>query len=171
MKISFIATIFLTASCMQACNINSTEGQGSLLSDGYISYSINGTSFIAHDSLMAGDPSNFELSGFDLDSSLRITGRGIRFFVEHCFDTGRYLLSVDSTLDAPSADVLFEDTVWSDYATDSIHVGELHITQFNLTKKNMAGTFTFLAHKPNASLSDTVRVVSGILYNFPLNRN
>ncbi|HET6400085.1 MAG TPA: DUF6252 family protein [Candidatus Kapabacteria bacterium] len=166
MKLLSITAVLFIACFAQACRINSTEGQGSLLSDGYISYSINGVPFIAHDSLMAGDPSNFELSGFDLDSSLSISGKGIRFFVAHCFDTGTYLLTV-----ASYADVLFEDTVWSVYWTDSIHTGLLHLTQFDLTKKSLAGTFTFLAQKDNGSTSDTVRVVNGTLYNFPLNRN
>ncbi len=166
-----ILTMLLLAGFWISCEQVSTGGgTGQLLSDGYISYSVNGIPFVAHDSLLGGDPSLFEISALEIDSTLTISGSGINITVEHCIDTGTYLLSMDSA-GSSFGSVMVHDSFWSNYATDFGHTGFVHLTQFDLAKKTLEGIFTFLAQKRNGAVSDTVRIVNGMLYHFPLNRN
>ena len=48
---------------MMGCATSTGNGQSELLSDGYISYTEDSVFYIAHDSSIAGDPSNFTIYG------------------------------------------------------------------------------------------------------------
>lgn len=184
MKLHTIMPILMLAGVWISCEqTNTGVGSGQLLSDGYVSYSVNGTSVTAHDSLLPGDPAFYEIGAIFFDSVLKIGGGAIvngepeiQITLAHCFDTGTYVLSIDTSGSSFGTSVL---PVSADangysiytYSTDTIHTGILHLTQFNLSNHKLAGTFTFLAMKRNGASSDTVRVINGVLYDFPLNRN
>lgn len=160
-RFTFFAVMVL-AGVLYACDNSTTGGASSrLLTNGYLSYSVNGTPFLAHDSLLGGDPNSFELLGTYSDSALTIFGGGIQMGIGHCVDTGTYVLVSDTSF----------GSFLSNYSTDSIHTGTLRLTQFNLSQHKLSGTFTFLALKRNGNNSDTIRVINGTLYNFPVNRN
>ena len=100
-------------------------------------------------------------------------------------DTGSYLLDLIVPLvfrvkiDCPPLEgsaqiIIWPDTVWdlTDYTwfTDSKHTGTLRITEVDTINRLFSGTFNFLAidTTKGSSMSDTVRVDSGIIYKMRL---
>jgi Family of unknown function (DUF6252) len=168
MKPYVIISLFFLACILQACQINSTAGDGQLLSDGYISFMAGTTRIIAHDSITAGDPGVALLYGSYGDSTLTIAGGGAQLSITHCHDTGTYLLSISPDSAAYASGSLFVEVRRITYSTDSVHAGVMHLTRLDTVSGRIAGTFSFTAHQYNGSATDTIQIQNGTLFDFPV---
>ena len=177
MRTYTIIPILVLACFFQACQNNSTAGEGALLSDGYISYLADGVPTIVHDSLGPGDPAWYYLYGSFHDSTLSFSatlsfsnGTHAQFTLVPLHDTGTYIFSNVSNGGAvrSSAEV-YDFAKQADYTTDSLLNGEFHLTRFDTAHGRIAGTFEFTARRFNSSSeSDTIRVENGVVFDFPI---
>ena len=163
--IFFVIALIAIDGLFSSCNYNPDQFHGELRSDGYIRYSYKGNNIFIPDSIKGGDPSIFLLYGYyyRYDSVLNLQGSqfpiygGINIQLAHCTDTGVFKLSY--TLGSYAS--------VNGWNTDTLHGGEVHLTQFDTTKGIVEGTFFFKGI--NKLLSpDSVSVDSGFIYNFPV---
>lgn len=179
MKIYGIILFLLFACFLQACQYNSTAGEGGLLSDGYISWTTDGVPFIVHDSITAGDPGENLLYGNYEDSTLSFNANlpydatshfanppRAEFLLAHCRDTGIYVFSTNESDNEHSFAEVYDYPERSDFVTDSSLEGELHLTRFDTVAGRIAGTFTFTAKRFNGV--DTVKIGNGVVFDFPI---
>lgn len=160
---TIIVTIVLTISSFSSCGYNPIE-RGELHSDGYISYSVNGKNVFIADSILYDDPSRplIRSEYSKADSSLNIVAtsstydNNIRIQLFNCSDTGRFELTI---FPVATGQV-------NGYSTDSLHRGEIYLTQFDKKAGRISGTFKFSAI--NKSNSDSVMINNGLIFNLPI---
>jgi hypothetical protein len=147
------------------CNTPEPVQKSSLLSDGYVAFSINGNSYHILDSLVQGNPVSALLSGSygTHDSTLVIGAYAeaeLRIEIRDCTDTGLYALSSSDE----SYATVYDEGEWS---TDEDYQGEVHLTELDTVQAVASGTFSFDAVTTKHSEPDTVHVF-GKFYHAPI---
>jgi hypothetical protein len=165
-KILIVPALIILSSCNYTPQVN-----GELRSDGFMQYFFKGKKVIYLDSTTVSDPSINLLSGSysKRDSVLTLQARSwpnpytdaLLLHINHCFDTGFYLLA---STDNSYAEVT-ENGVWS---TDLSHTGEVHLIALDTIRNIVQGTFRFSGKSINSSNVDSVVIDSGKIFNFPI---
>ena len=166
----FIIAFVILDGLFSSCNYNPNFNyHGELLSNGFIRYFANGRNIFILDSLKAGDPAVQLLYGYyyrhyailNLDGSNWPSNDRINILLKNCHDTGLFELGTIKESFAQVSD----NSAWS---TDSLHRGQLHLTQFDTINGLVTGTFVFSAISDN-SQPKIILVDSGAFFNFHIN--